>query len=207
MQTQMIITALNRLWDHYGPQRWWQSANKVEDLVAMVLIQRTTERNAVLAMDNLVDHLSLDSLINMPLEELQDKIRPAGFFSSKSQTIKLLAQFIVDRGGFDQFDKQDTESLRKDLLTLKGIGPETADAILLYIVDRPVLVADEYARRLFSRLGFGDYQTYDQLKKASLDLPRHVDLSTCKEWHAVIDEHGKEYRRLKGDIDESWLIN
>ena len=97
--------------------------------------------------------------------------------------------------------------MRKQLLALKGIGPETADVILLYLFDRKVFVADEYARRLFARLGFGEFTSYDQLKRATLGLPELVDLKTCQEWHAVIDEHGKEYRKNKGQLDEAWLLN
>lgn len=202
----VIVPVLNRLADYYGPQDWWQSDNPVEDLVSMVLIQRTTERNAKLALKNLEENLTLESLLALSVEDLQTKIRPAGFFSSKSQTIKTLAQFVQDGGGFTGFDHFSTSALRKELLALKGIGPETADVILLYIFDRKVFIADEYARRLFSRMGFGNFTSYEQLKAATENLADLVDLPTCKEWHAVIDQHGKEYRRVKGELDEAWLL-
>ncbi len=206
MDDKKIVAALHRLASHYGRQNWWQSENKVEDLVSMVLIQRTTERNAVLAMENLPANLSLEDLLTMPIEDLQERIRPAGFFSSKSQTIKTLAQFVLDGGGFAGFDQIETLELRKQLLALKGIGPETADVILLYIFDRKVFVADEYARRLFARLGFGEFPNYETMKKETQHLAELVSLETCKEWHAVIDEHGKAYCRVKGELDESWLV-
>lgn len=201
-----IVTALNRLVEHYGPQNWWQSENKVEDLVSMVLIQRTTERNAKLALRNLEEYLTLESLLDLSLEDLQEKIRPAGFFSSKSQTIKNLLQFVQDGGGFSGFACLSTAELRRRLLSLKGIGPETADVILLYIFDRKVFIADEYAHRFFERMKFGTFVGYDQLKTATANLTELADLATCREWHAVIDQHGKEFRRLKGDMDESWLL-
>lgn len=207
MKDEQIVRSLNKLVQHYGPQNWWQSDNRVYDLMSMVLIQRTTERNAKLAMENFPEQLSLEDLLTMPLEDLQEKIRPAGFFTSKSQTLRGLAQFIQDGGGFAGFAQLETAELRKQLLTLKGIGPETADVILLYLFDRKVFVADEYARRLFARLGVGEFTSYDQLKTATLGLPGLVDLKTCQEWHAVIDEHGKEYRRNKGQLDESWLLD
>lgn len=205
MSDLKIINALNRLSQHYGPQSWWQSDNRVHDLISMVLIQRTTERNAKLAMEAFAADVILEELLAMPLEDLQEMIRPAGFFTSKVQTIQTLADFLLNQEE-DSLANMTTVSLREHLLALKGIGPETADVILLYYFGRKVFVADEYARRLFARLGFGDYASYDQLKKASQGLVDAVDLATCQEWHAVIDEHGKEFRRLKGDLDESWLL-
>ena len=204
--TKQLVTALNRLSQYYGPQNWWQSDNRVHDLISMVLIQRTTERNAKLAMENFPEDVRLEDLLDLPLEGLQEMIRPAGFFTAKSQTIQTLARFVLEGGGWSGFEGRETQDLRKDLLALKGIGPETADVILLYLFDRKVFVADEYARRLFARLGFGDFTSYDQLKEATQALPEQVDVTTCQEWHAAIDEHGKAFRRLKGDLDESWLL-
>lgn len=204
MQTH-IVDALNRLCDHYGPQNWWQSPNRVEDLVATVLIQRTTERNAILAGQQLAGCYELETLATMPLAELQERIRPAGFYQSKARTIQGLAQFVQGAGGLDKLAAEETLNLRQQLLGLKGIGPETADVLLLYLFDRPVFVADEYARRLFRRMGWGDYQTYDQMWRQTQDLVLGQSIERCQEWHAVIDEHGKAYRRQLHTIDESLL--
>ena len=154
---------LLRLCKHYGEQNWWQSDNKIEDLVSTILIQRTTEKNAKLALAGLMDVMTVEGILALPLEELQERIRPAGFFKQKSQTIKGLLIWLREVGGFEVLSKIGTEELRKQLLELKGIGPETADVLLLYLFDRPVFISDEYARRLFRRLGFGNFDTYNDM--------------------------------------------
>ena len=179
----------------YGPQDWWQSDNYVEDLVSTVLIQRTTERNALLALDNLKDQCQLDTLAAMPLADLQAAIRPAGFFKAKSQTIKSLVSWLLEVGGREGLVDVETSELRQQLLSLKGIGPETADVLLLYIFGRKVFVADEYARRLFRRWELADFTTYDQMAKALAGLVDPLTLKDCQEIHAVIDEDGKAQRR------------
>ena len=155
MQQEEIQETLLRLCKHYGEQNWWQSDNKIEDLVSTILIQRTTEKNAKLALAGLMDVMTVEGILALPLEELQERIRPAGFFKQKSQTIRGLLTWLREVGGFEFLARIGTEDLRKLLLELKGIGPETADALLLYLFDRPVFISDEYARRLFRRLGFG----------------------------------------------------
>ena len=190
IKQEKIQETLLRLCKHYGEQNWWQSDNKIEDLVSTILIQRITEKNAKLAL---------------PLEDLQERIRPAGFFKQKSQTIRGLLIWLREVGGFEVLSKIGTEDLRKQLLKLKGIGPETADALLLYLFDRPVFISDEYARRLFRRLGFGNFDTYNDMHAVYGNVLEGLTLKQCQEIHAVIDEHGKAFRKSKGQLDESWL--
>ena len=162
IKQEEIQETLLRLCKHYGEQNWWQSDNKIEDLVSTILIQRTTEKNAKLALAGLMDVMTVEDILALPLEELQERIRPAGFFKQKSQTIRGLLIWLREVGGFEVLARIGTEDLRKQLLKLKGIGPETADALLLYLFDRPVFISDEYARRLFRRLGFGNFDTYNE---------------------------------------------
>ena len=205
MQQEEIQETLLRLCEHYGEQNWWQSENKLEDLVSTILIQRTTEKNAKLALAGLMDVMTVEGILALPLEELQERIRPAGFFKQKSQTIRGLLIWLREVGGFEVLSKIGTEDLRKQLLELKGIGPETADALLLYLFDRPVFISDEYARRLFRRLGFGNFKTYSEMHAVYSDVLEGLTLKQCQEIHAVIDEHGKAFRKSKGQLDESWL--
>lgn len=205
MKTQMT-QVLHRLMMHYGPQRWWDGENEVEDMLAMILIQRTTERNAQLAMANLIDVLDYEALLTLSEEDLQARIRPAGFYKQKSKTIRGVTRFLYERGGVSGLDELNTTTLRTQLLHLNGIGPETADVMLLYLFNRPVFVADEYARRLFRRLGLGDYEDYEQMRQAIQPLVADIPVAELQEWHAVIDEHGKAYRKAKDRLDESWLI-
>ena len=200
-----IQEILLRLCEHYGEQNWWQSDNKLEDLVSTILIQRTTEKNAKLALASLMDIMTVEGILALSLEELQERIRPAGFFKQKSQTIRGVLLWLRENGGFEVIARFGTEDLRKQLLELKGIGPETADALLLYLFDRPVFISDEYARRLFRRLGFGNFKTYSEMHAVYSDVLEGLTLKQCQEIHAVIDEHGKAFRKSKGQLDESWL--
>ena len=141
----------------------------------------------------------------MEEEELQVLIRPAGFYKQKSTYIKALMAWYVSHGAsLEKFTAIPTESLRTELLSIKGIGEETADAMLLYIFGRNVFIADQYALRLFNRLGLTTATTYKALREECMPLVADISLETCQEWHAVIDEHGKAYRR--GNTDERWLL-
>lgn len=201
-----IQETLLRLCKHYGEQNWWQSDNKLEDLVSTILIQRTTEKNAKLALAGLMDVMTVEGILALSLEELQERIRPAGFFKQKSQTIRGLLIWLREVGGFEVLSKIGTEDLRKQLLELEGIGPETADALLLYLFDRPVFISDEYARRLFRRLEFGNFKTYSEMHAVYGNVLEGLTLKQCQEIHAVIDEHGKAFSKSKGQLDESWLL-
>ena len=205
IKQEKIQETLLRLCEHYGEQNWWQSDNKIEDLVSTILIQRTTEKNAKLALAGLMDVMTVEAILALPLEELQERIRPAGFFKQKSQTIRGLLIWLREVGGFEVLSKIGTEDLRKQLLELKGIGPETADALLLYLFDRPVFISDEYARRLFRRLGFGSFKTYTEMHDVYGGVLEGLTLKQCQEIHAVSDEHGKAFSKSKGQLDESWL--
>lgn len=149
--------------------------------------------------------MTVEGILALPLEELQERIRPAGFFKQKSQTIRGLLTWLREVCGFEVLARIGTEDLRKQLLELKGIGPETADALLLYLFGRPVFISDEYARRLFRRLGFGNFDTYNEMHTVYGNVLEGLTLKQCQEIHAVIDEHGKAFRKSKGQLDESWL--
>ena len=200
------IRILNLLVAHYGVQNWWEDENRIKDWVAMILIQRTTERNCNLALANLEGHFTTTQLLEMDLETLQELIRPAGFYKQKSVYLKELMEWYHGHGqSLEKFKEVATEDIRLELLSIKGVGPETADAMLLYIFERNVFIADTYAMRLFNRLGFGEYTTYAQLRADFNHLAEIVPYDLAKEWHAAIDVHGKAFGRSRGTLDESWL--
>lgn len=200
------IDVLNKLVENYGFQYWWEDSNRISDWVSMILIQQTTENNAKKALANLEKHLSVDELQKIEIEFLQELIRPAGFYKQKSIYIKeLINWFIANGAEFENFREYSTEALRKELLSIKGVGQETADVMLLYIFERNVFICDQYAIRLFNRLGFGNFRTYSEMRKEFNHLAGLVPHSLCKEWHAVIDLHGKFFGKDK-NLDESWLV-
>lgn len=201
------IKILNRLVSFYGFQHWWEDENRISDWVSMILIQQTTEKNAKKALDRLHNHLSVTKLIQLDELVLQDLIRPAGFFKQKSKYIKeLMGWFHHNGSDLSAFHYYSTEELRKELLSIRGVGPETADVMLLYIFERKVFIADQYAIRLFNRLGMGNYKSYEDMQKTFNHLVKDIPYDLFKEWHSAIDMHGKAYNMNK-KMDESWLID
>ena len=195
----------NKLLAHYGKQYWWNDPNRITDWISMILIQQTTQENTEKALANLEGNLSVEALHAMELNTLREYIRPAGFYKQKSTYIKALIEWYVSHGAsLQKFEAIPTEELRKELLSIKGVGEETADAMLLYIFERKVFIADQYAIRLLNRLNLSTAQTYKALREECMPLVAEIPLETCQEWHAVIDVHGKAYR--KGFTDEQWLI-
>ena len=195
----------NKLLAHYGKQYWWNDPNRITDWISMILIQQTTQENTEKALANLEGNLSVEALHAMELNTLQEYIRPAGFYKQKSTYIKALMEWYVSHGAsLQKFEAIPTEELRKELLSIKGVGEETADAMLLYIFERKVFIADQYAIRLLNRLNLSTSQTYKALREECMPLVAEIPLETCQEWHAVIDVHGKAYR--KGFTNEQWLL-
>ena len=205
MKRARIFATLERLREHYGDQRWWCQENRLADWVSMILIQQTTQQNAEKALAGLAGVLTPAALAALPLPELQARIRPAGFYKQKSVYIKELVQWFIEKGGdLAAFADVPTTALRTELLTLKGVGQETADAMLLYIFGRKVFIADRYALRFFQRLGLSEARDYTALRAECMPLPADISLHTAQEWHAVIDEHGKAFCK-NPQLDESWL--
>ena len=199
------IKVFNKLLAYYGKQYWWNDPNRITDWISMILIQQTTQENTEKALANLEGKLSVEALHAMELNTLQEYIRPAGFYKQKSTYIKTLIEWYVSHGAsLQKFEAIPTEELRKELLSIKGVGEETADAMLLYIFERKVFIADQFAIRLLNRLNLSTAQTYKALREECMPLVAEIPLETCQEWHAVIDVHGKAYR--KGFTDEQWLL-
>ena len=199
------IRVFNKLLAHYGKQYWWNDPNRITDWISMILIQQTTQQNTEKALANLEGKLSVEALHAMELNTLQEYIRQAGFYKQKSTYIKALIEWYVSHGAsLQKFQAIPTEELHKELLSIKGVGEETADAMLLYIFERKVFIADQYAIRLLNRLNLSSAQTYKALREECMPLVAEIPLETCQEWHAVIDVHGKAYR--KGFTDEQWLL-
>lgn len=199
------LTVLNRLVDHYGEQNWWESKDRLADWVSMILIQQTTQSNAEKALANLTGILSIKWLSEVTPEELERRIRPAGFYKQKARYLKNLIQWF-EKFGFShaRCNALPTDQLRKELLGIKGVGTETADSMLMYIFGRKAFIADQYAIRLFARLGFGEYANYQAMREDFMHLTEYATLKQCKEWHACIDVHGKACR-LNKKLDESFL--
>jgi endonuclease-3 related protein len=198
---QRLMEMFNLLLGHYGPQNWWPGETELEMMVGAVLTQNTNWGNVVKAIQNLKEKglLSLDGLRLLTVTDLAQEIRPAGYFNVKAERLKNLINFIVDRydGDLSILLKDETHNLREGLLSVKGVGPETADSIILYAADRPIFVIDAYTHRILKRHDMSEEQsTYQELQELFMDnLPE--DPSLFNEFHALIVRTGKDYCRRK----------
>jgi endonuclease-3 related protein len=189
------------LLSRFGPQDWWPGETALEMMIGAVLTQNTNWKNVEKALKHLKDQhlLSLNGIHSLSLAELAQKIRPAGYYNVKAKRLKNLIEFVFDRydGDLHGLLREETGILREGLLSVKGIGPETADCILLYAAGRPIFVIDTYTHRILSRHSMIDDQaTYDELQTLFMDhLPDDPDL--FNEFHALIVRTGKDYCRKK----------
>lgn len=183
---------------HYGPQHWWPGDSPFEVMVGAILTQNTAWQNVEQAINNLkaADLLDADRIVDCPDTELAQLLRPSGYFNIKTTRLKNLCRFL-QQAGFEALGELPTSELRRRLLAVRGVGPETADAILLYAFERPVFVIDAYTRRIFSRLGLvSGNEGYEELKRrfeAMLD----ANATIYNEYHALIVCHAKCFCRVK----------
>ncbi len=197
--TAGIRHLLRRLLDAYGPQHWWPAETPFEVMVGAVLTQNTAWSNVERAIANLkgADVLSPEALLALPETELAELIRPSGYFNVKARRLRHLCAFLQEGGGEAELARRPTGELRTALLAVHGIGPETADDILLYAFSRPVFVVDAYTRRLFQRLGLtAGGEGYEQIRRL-VEEAIGADIQALNELHALIVRHAKVHCRVR----------
>jgi endonuclease-3 related protein len=190
-----------RLFVARGHQHWWPGETPFEVAVGAVLTQNTAWKNVEKAISNLKNAscMSSEALLAMPIEQLAMLIKPAGYYNIKAKRLKALLDFLFLKAGGDvsSLSSMPLAEIRQSLLSVRGIGRETADSIILYAVGKPIFVVDAYTRRMFSRLGLLDaMMDYDEIRAIfESNLKRDVEL--FKDYHAQIVVHGKEQCRKK----------
>lgn len=203
----MSITALgdtlleiyHRLLDRYGPQHWWPADDPFEIIVGAILTQSAAWSNVEQALSNLkaARVLTPAALRNLPFDELATSVRPSGYYNAKARKLKAFVERLGSRWGDDlgQLFALDIDELRGHLLSIHGIGEETADSIILYGARKPVFVIDAYTRRIMRRLGLAPesdrYSAFQAL--FAQNLPKEERL--YNEYHALLVRHGKEVCR------------
>lgn len=198
---QTLIEIYNLLLSSFGPQNWWPAETELEMMVGAILTQNTSWNNVEKAILNLKEKslLSIQNLSQIPASILAEYIRPAGYYNLKVKRLKNLINFIVDRYNADinTLFSLDTEAIREELLTVKGIGLETADSIVLYGAGRPIFVVDTYTHRILTRHSLIEEEAgYNDLQSFFMDnLPNDVEL--FKEFHALIVKTGKDFCRRR----------
>ncbi len=188
--TEYYKTLLRR----WGPQNWWPAQSRFEVIVGAYLTQNTNWANVEKAMANLrrAKLLSIKGLREAPLKQLETLIRPSGYFRQKALKLKTFIGFLDQNysGSLDRMFAQPTDKLRAELLALNGVGPETADSILLYAGNHPVFVVDAYTRRILERHGLITTKTkYEEIRLLIEDAIRSAGPGQL-----TIEEHGSDPR-------------
>jgi len=188
--SQALQDIYRRLMDCYGPQHWWPAEGPYEMMVGAVLTQSAAWSNVERAIANLktVGALSPKALRGLPLPELASLIRPCGYYNAKALKLKSLANWLGEFCGdnLNLLSVNNTDALREQLLSVHGIGEETADSIILYAAGKPVFVIDAYTRRIVDRLGLepegSSYAAYQDLFMNNLP----ADTELFSEYHALL---------------------
>ncbi len=226
---RIIKIIYKKLSEEYGPQGWWplleceggnptktgslqgyhpgdysyprNGKERFEICIGAVLTQNTAWPNVEKALWNLEEKkaISPETIIDMDEEELRQAIRPAGYFNQKAERLKILARWFLELG------KRIPD--REELLGIKGIGPETADSILLYAFSQPSFVVDAYTRRIFLHLGLiRETDKYDDIKKLFEDN-LEADTVVFQEYHALLVEHAKRHYGKEPYGEKDILLN
>lgn len=194
-----LIQLYRRLHRHYGDLRWWPGETPLEISVGAILTQNTAWTNVEKAIKRLKQarSLSVAALARMTHNRLAPLIRSAGYFNVKARRLKNFISFLEARynGSLTKMFKQKSDTLREELLSVNGVGPETADSILLYAGEKPVFVIDAYTKRILSRHGVLPYdKSYEEFQRLFMDrLPR--DTALYNQYHAMFVIIGKEFCR------------
>jgi endonuclease III related protein len=190
-----LLEVYDRLYAAYGPQHWWPGDSAFEVIAGAILTQSAAWTNVVKALNNLkaAGALSPEAIEDLPEAELARLVRPSGYYHAKARKLKAFVTLLNRRygGDLEAMLMSPTDELRVALLGTHGIGPETADSILLYAAGRPAFVIDAYTQRIFARLGFAPGRdTYDGWQRLFAEsLPLSAPL--FNEYHALIVRLGK----------------
>jgi endonuclease III related protein len=183
----------------FGPQNWWPGDSPFEIMVGAVLVQNTAWRNVERAIKNLREAGVMEprSLYALPPAELAELIRPAGYFQVKARRLRNVLQFVIERydGSLDTMFSTSLDKLREKLLTINGIGPETADAILLYAGGLPTFVVDTYTHRVLARHAWVGYDANYHDMKDLFESALPPDAQLYNDYHALLVRIGKDYCR------------
>ena len=201
MRSSSDLSAYYRdLLDQYGPQKWWPAETPFEVMVGAILTQNTAWPNVEKAIATLKTYGLLDParILELDEETLGLAIRPAGTFRVKAKRLQGFVRWFVERGAdIDKLRALGISTLREELLAIPGIGPETADSILLYAFDLPSFVVDRYTWRVLTRHGLVSEEAgYDEMKDL-FEGSLKADRALFNEYHALIVKVGKEHCRSK----------
>ena len=204
--SNVLLDIYDRLFKSFGKQHWWPGDTDFEIIVGAILTQNTNWGNVEKAIKNLKEAkvFTPRKLYEIDIQELAELIRPSGYFNVKAKRLKHFIEwlFLKYNGSLPKMFKQDYDKLREELLSINGIGRETADSILLYAAQKPTFVIDAYTKRVLVRheLIPEDYE-YEEMK-AFFEENLPEDVSLYNEYHALLVRVGKYYCKPKEQCEE-----
>lgn len=194
-----LVKIYSILYKKYNNLNWWPTISKnkqFEVIIGAILTQNTSWKNVEKAISSLHRENLIDAgrIAKVSHKKLAKLIKSAGYYNQKAERLKIFADYLLKK---PDFLKKDVSELRKELLSIKGIGPETADSIILYALNKPIFVIDAYTRRIFSRLGISvEDASYDDFQQMfHKNLPK--DTKLFNNYHAVLVEHAKNNCKKK----------
>lgn len=206
---QKLQSIYQRLFDYYGPQHWWPADEPFEVIIGAILTQSTAWVNVEKAIHNLKQAGVLDpeSITRISESELAELVRPSGYYNVKANKIKAFVDQMKGYASLENMLSPDVPQLREELLSIYGVGQETADSIILYAAEKPVFVIDAYTHRIMERLGMnpspGDYAALQSLFMTN--LPHQLEL--FNEYHALLVQHGKHVCKKKQPLCWQCCLN
>ena len=219
MKQSSFISIYNTLFENYGPQGWWPINNeykkrknltqeeKFEIIVGAILTQNTAWTNVEKALGELRKNkcLSVNAILQTKKETLAAYIKSSGYNNQKAERLKIVANFLLQYP-IEELQAMEIQELRALLLSVKGIGPETADSIILYAFNKPSFVIDTYTKRIMSRIGLCRKEVaYDELQQ-QIATNIQQDAEPYNEYHALLVEHAKRSCQTK-PVCQSCILN
>lgn len=209
--SQTPLNIYHSLMARYGPQHWWPATESFEIIIGAILTQSAAWGNVEKALANLksAKSLSPEALRQLPLSELASLIYPCGYYNAKALKLKAFAHWLGENynDNLDKLFANNTNSLRQQLLSIHGIGQETADSIILYAANKPIFVVDAYTRRIINRLGLApasnSYTDYQALFMHNLP----TDTQLFNEYHALLVQMAKDACRTHPLCQQCCLSN
>lgn len=211
MLEQKLTTIFNSLFGKYGSQHWWPAESPFEVILGAILTQATTWQNVEKTIINLKysDLLNATALRTIPEKALARLLYSCGYYNAKAKKLKSFADYLgkfYNDNLLDFFSKS-TKDLRSELLSIHGIGYETADSIILYAAKKPIFVVDAYTRRIFIRIGLIDQSlSYQDIQLLFMENLPH-DEKLFNEYHALLVQHGKQVCKTSPICDQCCLID
>lgn len=207
MSRLTLYQLYTKMLSNMGAQGWWPADSKFEIILGAILVQNTNWKNVEKSLANIKHATAFvpEKVSQLDKKYLVELIRPSGFYKNKSQSILAVFQWLASYN----FDLEKIKSsygnkLRQQLLSLHGIGEETADVLLLYVFDKKVFIADKYTQKLFILLGVNGVKNYRSVKKLIPSIDEFT-LDQAQEFHGLLDEFGKQYVKNKTTFMASFL--